>query len=827
MEDGNETEKARVAPKKSRRRSFDALKIRRALAEELAETGTSLPAFLLLEPAEKTARIALALALLSHRRRWLIPPLNVTTGVLYTIPSIAFFFLLLPITGRGDVTAVIALTAYTLQILYRNIVAGLANVPADTKDAGRGMGMSQRQLLWRVELPLALPEIIAGLRIATVSTVALATLAVFAGGGGLGSELIAGSNITFKTGVIIAGGMAILIAVTFDLLLVLAQKLLAPVADGAARMTDALVFADVFSSFGDAFEFITAPQESAFAGSEVGGPEEVLDKLIAHLRVSAAAFAAAVAIALPVGVWLGHRGRGEGVAIALGNAGRAVPELALIAFLVAFVGVGFLNVTIALAVLGIPPILTNAFVGIRQVDRSAVEAARGMGMTDLEVVRKIELPLAVPTIFTGLRTSAINIIATATIATLAGVTTLGDFIINRNVFGDAGVLAGAILVATLAITVELVLAGIQRLLTPQGIRLQRADRIRIGFRQRLPRHRMARSLRTQRRTVRMREHPRLRALLAIVAALVLALGLAACGDDDDEESGDGETTATAIEANPDNEGIELTVGSKNFDEQFILGEIYAQALEAAGYTISKDLNLGSEQVALKALQEGEIDAYPEYTSTALTSFFDFAPEDASGDVEQVYEDAQAEFEQEGLVAFPPTSFTSANAVGLLTETAEELGVASISDLEGASEDLTLAGSPECRERVDCLKGLEDNYGLSFAEFTPVDIELRYEVLDKGDADLSILFTTDGQLAESEDYTLLEDDQELLPAGNVLFVASQEAVDEAGPDMQETVEKVQEGLTLEVMQELNARVSLDREKPEDVAADYLQQAGYVE
>jgi osmoprotectant transport system substrate-binding protein len=101
------------------------------------------------------------------------------------------------------------------------------------------------------------------------------------------------------------------------------------------------------------------------------------------------------------------------------------------------------------------------------------------------------------------------------------------------------------------------------------------------------------------------------------------------------------------------------------------------------------------------------------------------------------------------------------------------------------------------------------------------------VLDKEDADLSILFTTDGQLAQSQDYTLLEDDQGLLPAGNVLFVASQDAVDEAGPDMQETVELVQEGLTLEVMQELNARVSLDREKPEDVAADYLQQAGYVE
>ena len=240
-------------------------------------------------------------------------------------------------------------------------------------------------------------------------------------------------------------------------------------------MTEALPIADLFSSFGAAIDFITSRQESDFeaAGGEVGGPDEVLDHLITHIELSAAAFALAIAVAFPLGVWLGHRGRGEGLAIAVGNAGRAVPELALIAFMVAFVGIGFLNVTIALAVLGIPPILTNTFVGIRQVDRDAVEAARGMGMTGLEVVRKVELPLAVPTIFTGLRTSAINIIATATIAILAGEETLGDFIINQNVFGDAGVLAGAILVALLAITVELILAGLQAALTPRGLRLQR------------------------------------------------------------------------------------------------------------------------------------------------------------------------------------------------------------------------------------------------------------------------------------------------------------------------------------------------------------------
>jgi osmoprotectant transport system permease protein len=124
-------------------------------------------------------------------------------------------------------------------------------------------------------------------------------------------------------------------------------------------------------------------------------------------------------------------------------------------------------------ILGIPPILTNAFVGIRQVDRGAVEAARGVGMSELEIVRSVELPLAIPTIMGGVRTAATNIVATSTIGSIAGVSTLGDLILGENVYGTEGVIAGAIVVALLALTFEGALAGIQRVLTPQGLRLQR------------------------------------------------------------------------------------------------------------------------------------------------------------------------------------------------------------------------------------------------------------------------------------------------------------------------------------------------------------------
>src|SRR5262249_20441461 len=156
--------------------------------------------------------LAFALALLAHRRAWLRPPFLLGTGILYTIPSVAFFFLLEPITGRTNVTAIVALSIYAVQIIYRNTMTGLANVPASVKDAARGMGLTQRQILWRVELPLATPEIVAGLRIATVSTVALTTLAVFVGAGGLGTQIVGRGNLGFATTIIIAGGIAMLMA---------------------------------------------------------------------------------------------------------------------------------------------------------------------------------------------------------------------------------------------------------------------------------------------------------------------------------------------------------------------------------------------------------------------------------------------------------------------------------------------------------------------------------------------------------------------------------------------------------------------------------------
>ena len=231
------------------------------------------------------------------------------------------------------------------------------------------------------------------------------------------------------------------------------------------------------NDFVDAIQFIFRSQESQAGGARIGGAEN-LPLLWDHLEVTGAAMLLAIAIALPVGLILGHTGRGAFAAISVSNVGRAVPSVALIAFFIAFFPrtSAFVNVTLALALLAIPPILTNAYVGVRQVSTDATDAARGMGMSHGQIIRHVELPLALPLIFGGIKISTVNVIATATIAPLVGVLTLGDPIISGSVYGRAGQIGASIIVAALAVAAEVGLSAVQRAVTPTGVKLQNPKR---------------------------------------------------------------------------------------------------------------------------------------------------------------------------------------------------------------------------------------------------------------------------------------------------------------------------------------------------------------
>jgi osmoprotectant transport system permease protein len=210
--------------------------------------------------------------------------------------------------------------------------------------------------------------------------------------------------------------------------------------------------------FVDALDFLTE------------NPGLILDKTVEHLILSGTAIAVAIVLALPVGIWLGHVHRGELAAASVGNVGRALPSLAVIAFGLPFLGIGFTNVCVALVVLAVPPMLTNAYTAVAGVDPEAVEAARGMGMSPAQVVRRVELPLALPLIFAGIRTSAVYVVATATIAAIAGGGGLGDIIVNQASYRLEGVVAASLCVSALAFAVDAAFAALQRAVTPPPLR---------------------------------------------------------------------------------------------------------------------------------------------------------------------------------------------------------------------------------------------------------------------------------------------------------------------------------------------------------------------
>ncbi|WP_205699399.1 glycine betaine ABC transporter substrate-binding protein [Conexibacter sp. SYSU D00693] len=330
----------------------------------------------------------------------------------------------------------------------------------------------------------------------------------------------------------------------------------------------------------------------------------------------------------------------------------------------------------------------------------------------------------------------------------------------------------------------------------------------------------------------------LKALASALLLLVLAFAVGACGDDEDDAaggSGGGDAPAQTqttsggggklIERDAANSGKRITVGSKNFAEQYILGEIYAQALQAAGFTVKKQLDLGSEQVAFRALKRGTIDAYPEYTGTALTSFYKVEVDDVPRDKEQSFAQLKADLAKDGITAMPQTPFQNTYVVTSTKAVADELGnPKTITELaEKAGSSKRLSGFPECRQRTDCLLGLKQRYGWSpkFVSSTG-----QYSDLDKGQADFTMGFGTDGPLSLDK-YVTYEDDKQLFPPYYVTFMVRQSGVEKLGAGGQAVIEKVQEPLTEEVMQELNSRVTIDKQKPEAVAAAYLREAGFVE
>jgi osmoprotectant transport system substrate-binding protein len=311
----------------------------------------------------------------------------------------------------------------------------------------------------------------------------------------------------------------------------------------------------------------------------------------------------------------------------------------------------------------------------------------------------------------------------------------------------------------------------------------------------------------------------LRTVLLALVALVLTFGVAACGDDDNDSAttGAGTGASETTAASPGEGKPPITLGTKNFTEQFVLGELYKQGLEARGFTVNLKENIGSTEIADRALRSGQIDMYPEYigifNSTVAGDTTTFP------DVDAAYQAGKAYAERNGFTLLPLTPFTDVDALAVTPEYAREHNLRSVADLASV-RGFRLGGAPEFRNRPTGLPGLARAYGITDVKFSPLTIGLQYQAIDNGKIDVAQVFTTDGQLVGGR-YVVLSDPKNIFGFQNVTPVVSTRALDAQGPAFQETVDAVSRVLTTEAMQRMNAAVAIDKQDPADVARQYLE------
>jgi osmoprotectant transport system substrate-binding protein len=309
--------------------------------------------------------------------------------------------------------------------------------------------------------------------------------------------------------------------------------------------------------------------------------------------------------------------------------------------------------------------------------------------------------------------------------------------------------------------------------------------------------------------------------LAALLAVALAIAVAACGSSNNSSSSSSSSTSSSTSSGQPGKGKPaVTIGDKNFTEQYVLGELYAQALRAKGFTVKIKSNIGSSEIIDKALTSGKLDLYPEYTGVILSELAHATKR--PGNPDDAYAAAKKFEESRGFTMLDKTPFFDSDALAVKPDFATKNSLSSVADLKKLGSSLKLGAPPEFKTRFEGLIGLKKDYGVN-PTFKPLAIGLQYKALDTGKIDVADVFTTDGQLQNGK-YTVLKDPKFIFGFQNVAPIVSKKVLTQQGPEFAATLNAVSAKLTTEAMQKMNAAVDLDKQKPAAVAKQFLQANG---
>lgn len=510
--------------------------------------------------------------------------------------------------------------------------------------------------------------------------------------------------------------------------------------------------------------------------------EQVLSLFLGHIQLTILSVGIAILIGVPVGILISHSPRLSKPILGMANLVQAIPSLAMLGFLIPYLGIGTSAALFCVVIYSLLPIIKNTCIGLNNIDRDTLEAAKGIGMTQGEIMSKIQFPLALPVIMAGIRISAVNAVGFVTIAAFIGAGGLGYLIYSGIQTSNTNlILSGAIPACILALLVDFVVGFLEKVVMPVNLTNPTID---------MTKGKVQRQKRKRR----------------IVSVSALAVTVA--------------TIIVSVAPSFKQESKVIHIGSKNYTEQLILGNLYADLIEAkTDITVVRDLNLGSTDICYNALKRHDIDMYVEYTGTAYSNLL---KKGFSTDNEHIYSTVKELMAKQGLEVLDPIGFNNMYVLAVRQDTADKYHLNCISDLKKVSNQFVFSPVFEFNNRADGITAMNNVYNLKFKKVMPIDGVLGYKAIASGDCDVITAFSTEGLLKKYH-LKLLKDDKNAFLSYYAIPMINESTLTKY-PELKDVLNKVTGLLDDETMCSLNYLVDEEGQTPEKVAHNFLKSKG---
>lgn len=504
---------------------------------------------------------------------------------------------------------------------------------------------------------------------------------------------------------------------------------------------------------------------------------QIFSLFLEHIQLTAIAVGLAILIGVPLGILVSYIRKASKPVLGIASVVQAVPSMALLGLAIPLLGIGTLPAVVVVLLYSLLPIIKNTYTGIQGINPEMVEAAKGIGMSQFQVLYKVQIPQALPVIMAGVRISAVTAVGLMTMAAFIGGGGLGVLVFaGIRTVDNAQIVSGALPACVLALLVDYLFGVIEKLVTPISLQLG--------------------GLKNPKKTRRKQK-----VILSVTAAVLVVLFAWNSVSSALSNMGKGDTIA---------------IGSKDFTEQIILCHMMGDLIEAnTDLSVKRIPSLGGAQVVMSAITSGQVDLYMDYTGTCFTDTLGYDP---ITDVQKVYDTVVKDFNDKYDLAVLDQTFNNTYTLAMLPERAKELNVKTISDLARVSQDLVISPTLEFTKRGDCLPGLQKAYNLRFKKVVAMDSSPRYIALANGESDVVDAFSTDG-LLKKYGLTVLEDDRQFFPPYYTVPIIRNDTLAEH-PELKDLLNDLGTHLTEDVMVDLNYQVDEEGKEPEDVAHDFL-------